>query len=176
MLENWKPVVGYEGLYEVSDAGRVRRIVDRNGMPYAEARILSLHISRGYAFVGLSNKGKHAKNVLVHRLVAFAFVPNPNNYKEVNHKDENKLNNNASNLEWCTREYNMSYGTARVRQGITYGKSVEQLTIDKLPIAIYCSAEVAGKINNLDPSSIHKCCKNKRKYAGGYMWRYKKEN
>lgn len=172
MIEEWKAIEGYEGIYEVSNTGKVRRIIDRHGRPIENGHILCPHIARGYATVGLSNGTGHAKNSLVHRLVAYAFVQNQNGYKEVNHKDENKLNNNADNLEWCTREYNMSYGTARIRQGVSYGKPVVQLTIEGVPIARYCSSEIAGSINNIDPSSIHKCCKGKRKYAGGYAWSY----
>lgn len=166
MLEIWKDITNYEGLYQVSNTGKIKSFHnDENG------KIINPHISRGYAFISLSKNGKRT-HYLVHRLVANAFIPNPNGYKEINHIDENKLNNAINNLEWCTREYNMAYGSARIRQGISCGNPVEQMVLDDTPIAKYCSVETAAKINNLDPSSIIKCCKGSRKHAGGYRWRY----
>ena len=100
-IEVWKPVVGYEGLYEVSSYGRVR---NRYG------RILLIETTRvGYLRVSLY-VNCHQKHYLVHRLVAHAFLPNPHHYPEVNHKDENPSNNCVENLEWCSRTYNMRYG------------------------------------------------------------------
>lgn len=174
MEEIWKDIEGYEGLYQVSSTGKVKSFKGKNGAKDKEGHILKANISRGYPYVGLCKGDEGKKTFLVHRLVAAAFVSNPHGYNEVNHKDENKMNSNAENLEWCTRDYNMAYGTARIRQGITYGNPVDQYTLDGIKIATYSSAETAGKINNLDPSSIHKCCKQKRKYAGGYQWRYSK--
>lgn len=170
MEELWKDIEGYEGVYQVSNTGKIRSSVRRSNIQ-TPWRLLSPHIARGYAFITLYKQNQR-KNLLLHRLVAKAFVDNPNGFAEVNHIDENKLNNNATNLEWCTREYNMAYGTARLRQGISCGQSVDQCTLEGIKIATYCSAEIAGRINGLDPSSIHKCCKHKRKYAGGYQWRY----
>lgn len=166
MEEIWKDVVGYEGLYEVSDNGKVKSL--------RKNHLMTPTITRGYAYLKLRDSQGNDKSFPVHRLVAIAFIPNPNCYNCVNHKDENKLNNNAYNLEWCTLSYNFNYGTARARQGISQGNPVDQLTIDGLKIATYCSAEIAGKINHLDSSSIHKCCKGKRESAGSYIWRYAK--
>ena len=164
MQEIWKDIPEFEGLYQVSNLGRIKNL-KRNNF------ILSPYSTKGYQSVKLSKNGK-ATTKLVHRLVAQLFVPNPNNYNEVNHKDENKANNVYENLEWCTRDYNMSYGTARVRQGISCGNPIEQLTVDNIAIARYCSAEVACKLTGIDSSSIIKCCINKRTYAGGYKWKY----
>ena len=172
MVEIWKPISGYEGIYEISNLGRVKRLTGRNGAVLKEGHILKPNNSRGYLYVGLSTANSGKATTLVHRLVADAFVPNPNGYHEVNHKDENKMNNCADNLEWCSRAYNMAYGTARLRQGVSYGKPVSQSTIDGITIAVYCSAETAGKLIGVDPSSIHKCCKGKREQAGGYVWNY----
>jgi hypothetical protein len=116
--------------------------------------------------------GQKKQTVLIHRLVALAFIPNPNGYKEINHKDEKKQNNNVDNLEWCTREYNMAYGSARLRQGISVGNPVKQLAMDNIVIAKYSSANIAGTLTNTDASSIIKCCRGTRKYAGGYAWQY----
>lgn len=106
MSENWKPVVGYEGLYEVSNKGRVKSLHYYGG----NRQIVMSQSKRpdGYMHIGLSKNGK-CKHFVVHRLVAMAFIENPDNLEMVNHKDENKENNNADNLEWCTRSYNQIY-------------------------------------------------------------------
>lgn len=107
--EEWRPVVGYEGLYEVSNLGRVKSLPKYN---YKEARIMkpNENIRDGRQSVILCKSPKDHKRVSVHRIVALAFVSNPHGYTEVNHKDENPKNNSADNLEWCSRRYNMTYG------------------------------------------------------------------
>lgn len=166
-MEIWKDISGYNGKYQVSNTGRVRSFAKGKNNP----QILKPYNTRGYCTVGLCDKNKRT-TALVHRLVAMAFIPNPNNLKEVNHKDEDKQNNHVENLEWCSREYNMSYGTARLRQGISFGKPVAQCSLDGIVIAKYADANIASIINNLDPSSIAKCCNGKRKYTGGYSWKF----
>lgn len=108
--EIWKPIKGYEGLYEVSNFGNVKSLPKYNKKAPV---ILRPTVSKrdGRMTVMLSRNPKDHKRLYVHRLVAMTFVKNPNGYKEVNHKDENPQNNNADNLEWCTRKYNMNYGT-----------------------------------------------------------------
>jgi hypothetical protein len=169
MEEIWIDIPGYEGLYQVSNTGKIKSF-SKNAPP--SGRVLKTSTSRGYVWVRLFDKNKKYKNILVHRVVAKAFVPNPNNYKEVNHKDENKQNNNADNLEWCSRAYNMSYGTARFRQGMSASRSVEQITMEGIPVALYYSVSAAARINDIDSSSILKCCKHQREYVGGYRWRF----
>lgn len=116
VLEIWKPVVGYEGLYEVSNLGRVKsldRIVKGcyGSIAHKKGKIISSGIgSTGYCIVSLQKDGK-GKSFGVHRLVAQAFIPNPDNLPMVNHKDEVKTNNNVENLEWCDCKYNCNYGT-----------------------------------------------------------------
>lgn len=111
MIEIWKDILGYEGLYQVSNLGNVRSLNYRRS---GKTKLLKQGTDNGYKRVELSKNGKK-KKYWVHRLVAIAFISNPNNYKEVNHKDEDKSNNNVNNLEWCTREYNNNYGTRNKR-------------------------------------------------------------
>nr|DAQ31525.1 MAG TPA: homing endonuclease [Caudoviricetes sp.] len=114
MQEIWKDIEGYEGLYQVSNFGRVKsldRYVLRNeNTLFVKGIVLSQLNNRGYLTVRLCNSGKY-KNYLVHKLVANAFIHNDNNYSEINHIDENKHNNYVDNLEWCDRKYNVNYGS-----------------------------------------------------------------
>lgn len=114
--EQWKEIPGYEGFYDASSYGRIRskeRFVDNY---FCRQRILKQSIKRGRWYVLLSKKGKR-RTVSVHRLVALSFLPNPNSLPEVNHIDENPLNNRLDNLEWCSQSYNLSYGT-RIERGL----------------------------------------------------------
>ena len=115
MEEIWKPIVGYEGYYEVSNLGRVRSIdrvvVDKTGRrQFKKGTLLNYRPDRqGYYIVALSINRKY-KTKCVHTLVADAFIPNPDNLPQVNHKDEVKSNNCVDNLEWCSAKYNANYG------------------------------------------------------------------
>ena len=116
MIEEWRPIEGYEGLYEVSNTGQVRS-VDRydNRNCFRKGKVLSpIKDTNGYLKVNLYCNGKN-KKCLVHRLVTEAFLPNPDGLPQVNHKDEDKTNNSVDNLEWCDSKYNNNYGTARIR-------------------------------------------------------------
>ena len=106
MVEVWKDVVGYEGLYMVSNLGRVKSLRGN------KERILKGYYHRGYRRVDLYKNGV-MKHWRIHRLVAQAFIDNPNNYPVVNHRDEDKSNNRVDNLEWCTHEYNVNYSRER---------------------------------------------------------------
>lgn len=116
VAEAWKDIKGYEGLYQISNIGRVKSLsrIDSRGNKRNEKILKISKNNSGYYFVGLCKNGK-VKQYLIHRLVAEAFVRNPYNYSEVNHKDEDKQNNIADNLEWCTHEYNCKYGTRNKR-------------------------------------------------------------
>ena len=121
MIEEWRPIEGYEGLYEVSNLGRVRSLdmyvkVGYGNYRLHKGKVLSPTKNKnGYLKVNLYCNGKQ-KTIDVHRLVTEAFLPNPDNLPQVNHKDENKTNNRVENLEWCDVKYNLSYGTARIRE------------------------------------------------------------
>ena len=109
--EVWRDIIGYEGIYQVSNKGNVfsiERMVQ--GRERGGITLKPKHSRNGYLHVGLYRNGK-MKNKLIHRLVLEAFVENPNNLPEVNHKDEDKANNNVENLEWCTSRYNTNHGT-----------------------------------------------------------------
>lgn len=121
MQEIWKPIVGWEGLYEVSNLGNIRSLdkyvnsgIKNNIKVLRKGQLLKIRINQGYLEVTLThnNKRKYCK---VHRLVAQTFIPNPDNLPQINHKDENPLNNNVENLEWCTAKYNCNYGTRNNR-------------------------------------------------------------
>lgn len=104
-MERWRDIKGYEGLYQISNCGRVK------SLKYCKEKILkSIKSSNGYLQVNLYKDGKR-KYFLVHRLVATAFIYNIENYSQINHKDEIKSNNYVSNLEWCDYSYNNNYGT-----------------------------------------------------------------
>lgn len=118
-MEEWKSIPGYECLYEISSYGRVKsleRYRYNNGeKQLLKERILKPHNTKGYFTVCLY-KNKTHKLYLIHRLVAQAFIPNPDNLPQVNHKDEDKTNNRVNNLEWCTAKYNMNYNDVLKRR------------------------------------------------------------
>ena len=173
--EEWKPIPGYEGLYEVSNYGRVKSYqLDSNG------KILSPGNTgkdgSGYCFVNLCKDGK-VKPRIIHRLVAEAFIPNPNNFPQVNHMDECKENNYFGNLEWCSPAYNISYGTRTRRMAEKNSKPVVQLDKKGNFISEFESLTEASKITDIVISSICCCCNHKPGYklAGGFLWIYKDE-
>ena len=125
--EIWKDIQGYEGLYQISNLGRVksleRIIITNNGITKKiSEKILKPYLKgNGYYNIVLRKDSK-TKCYFVHRLVAKEFIPNPDNLPQVNHKDENKLNNNVDNLEWCTSKYNNNYGTHNERHALARSK------------------------------------------------------
>lgn len=154
LSEEWKEIKDYEN-YEVSDFGRVRR----NG------KILKPWKNRkGYLHVDLSKNGIR-RAVKVHRLVAQAFLPNPQNLPCVNHKDENKINNTVDNLEWCTYEYNNNYSKAKpVLQYDLLGNLIREW-----PSGVKVEEELG-----IHQQSISMCCLGRYKSAGNFVWRFKK--
>lgn len=145
--EEWKDIKGYEGLYQVSNLGRVKSLIGWNGNKYVKReKILKVsrqEVTKTYCRykVDLKKNGKR-KNFKVHRLVAEAFIPNPNNYREVNHKDSNPLNNCVYNLEWCDRKHN-------IKHSIYEGSQVRRInTIDR-----ECMLELLNSGRNYDEIS-----------------------
>lgn len=175
-METWKNVVGYEGLYEVSDQGRVKSLGNDK---FRKEKILKPgNNTRGYLQVTLYKDGQK-KIYKVHRLVAEAFIPNPNNLETVNHKDEVKTNNVATNLEWLSMKDNNNYGTHNKRVAESHinhsalSKQVKML--DKQTgelLATFPSMGEAERVTGIYQGNISKCCIGKYKSTGGYIWRY----
>ena len=169
MNNDWTPIEGYGDKYEVSKFGEVR---NKN-----TGRILKQKIERnGYVRVHLSD-GKTAKSVLVHRIVATAFIPNPDNLPTVNHIDEDKTNNAVDNLEWCDMSYQNSYGNGAVSRNKAKERSVWQLSMDGEPIKRWESIKEAASALNARPSSIMCVCKGIRRYksTAGFKFKYAEE-
>jgi hypothetical protein len=168
-------------LYEVSNLGRVRSL-DRvytqlypNGkeqLRHIKGSILKFETNNtGYLAIQLYDRGKR-KRYLVHRLVAEAFIPNPNNLPEVNHKDECKTNNRADNLEWCNGKYNSNFGTGKWRKSYGRRKIVEQLTLDGQHVAYYSGAREAGRLTGFRQGNISAVCRGENPQSYGYKWKY----
>lgn len=173
MEEIWKDIAGLEGLYQVSNYGRIKSFRKSNKFFGQQEHYLKPYIKpNGYESVILYDTERRKYRYLVHRLVAMTFIPNPAGYNAVNHKDENKLNNHVDNLEWCTLAYNNAYGTARIRQILTKGSKIEQLTLEGYPLAIYNSISIASRITGISKTGILRCCNGKCDNSGGYLWRY----
>lgn len=161
--EYWKPIKGYEGLYEISSFGRVKR----------DGRILKPQsYSNGYQYVSLCKDGVR-KNHMIHRLVAEAFLPNPNNYPQINHKDETVTNNFLDNLEWCTGKYNCSYGTRmkKIMKKVIKRK-VYMCTLEGEPIMGFKSIQDAADEVGSFKSNIQACCAGRVATVKGYKWAY----
>lgn len=165
----WKDVVGYEGLYQISNRGEVKSFVRKGGDELKQAVD-----HQGYKSVVLC-KDKVKKRFKIHKLVSKAFIPNLDNLPVINHKDENKNNNKTSNLEWCDYSYNNSYGSKPKIQTEKLGKKINQLDKQGNFIEMWDSALLIQKHLSINNSNIIQCCKGKRKTAGGFIWRYANE-
>lgn len=167
MEELWKDIEGFEGLYQISTNGRVRGFVRVKG------KILSPHKNEdGYLQIRLHKDGKKYSKY-VHRLVAMAFIPNPKNLPEVNHKDENKRNNSVNNLEWCTHEYNITYGTCQKRSSDSYAARTIPILMFDLEGHLLARFDNFRQIEQelgFDHSTISSCCNGRYKTSHGYIW------
>jgi len=163
MCEVWVDIIEYEGLYQVSNLGRVRSL-DR---PSKKGRILKQNKgSSGYLHISL---WKHGKGYIIntHRLVALTFIQNKLNLPQVNHKDLNKHNNNVENLEWITNKNNGIHAARKMK----IGSSVSQFTKENKFVETYFSQMEAERITGISQSSIAHNIRGKSKSAGGYIWK-----
>lgn len=181
--EIWRDIEGYEGKYQISSLGQVKSLKDNHGNP--REKFLKFYRHRcGYIQVVLTKNSKQIR-YYVHRLVAIAFIDNPNNLPQVNHIDENKENNSVDNLEWCTQQYNNTYGTfQRRRVANTNYKAIGRKNAEKLSKQVYQYSK-DGKLIKLwkgivecgkygfDSGNVCKCCKGKLKSHKGFLWSYK---
>lgn len=182
-FEVWQDIPDYEGLYQASTYGRIKSLerlcVNGKGrerkVPEA---ILKQAISKnGYLIVRLSNNGV-VKNYRAHRLIALTFIANPLKYPCVNHKSEIRHENSVGNLEWCSYEYNVNYGTCKEKISKSHlnhpsvCKAVNQYNMEGNIIATYISSHEIQRICGYDNGNIRACCKGKLKTAYGYIWRF----
>lgn len=158
MKEVWKTITGYED-YQVSNLGRVK------SLKYGKERILTDRDTKGYLYITVS-KNSIRKRLLIHRLVAEAFLDNPDNLPIINHRDENKHNNKADNLEFCTYYYNLTYNNKHR----TYAKKVGCFKDGKL-LKVYMAIQDV-KNDGFDASNVCNCCKGKLNKHHGYQWTY----
>ena len=181
-MEVWKDIKGFEGQYQISNYGRVKSLQRKDGRNHTwPERILRFTVgTNGYCGVRLSKNGKVFPKE-IHRMVAEHFIENPNNYPCVNHIDENKSNNNVSNLEWCTYQYNNSYGTKGQRLSESNLKTLDtnkrcrkvvQMDMDGNEIARYRSVREAERKVGVAHSYLSACMLGKFESAKGYRWKY----
>lgn len=199
-MEEWRDIKGFEGYYKVSSKGQIISIErkDKNNHIRQQRIIKQRYDKYGYLFVCLCKDG-NAKYYKVHRLVASAFIPNPKEYPQVNHKDESKDNNDVNNLEWCDAKYNSNYGNRNLlisksktgkpvpklqgKGNHFFGKhfsgekspsakKVAQYSLNGEYIKTYPCMNEAGRNTGIHSSAISMCCRGKRKSSGGYIWKY----
>lgn len=157
MMEIWKPIKDYEDLYMINITGKIK------SLNHNKSRILKQHLFKsGYLYVCLSKHSK-CKWHMVHRLVAQTFIPNPDGLPEVNHKDENKTNNDISNLEWCNSRYNANYGTRNKRKS----KPIQCIETG----IIYWGVREMERQTGIPHNNIAKAIRNGT-ISGGYHWKY----
>ena len=168
MEEIWKDIDGYEGLYQVSNQGNIRSL---NYGGTGSIKNLKPKRMGEYLGVCLCKGGKWHKYLYVHRLVAFHFVGGYTEGFTVNHLNENKWDNRAVNLEWCTQKENGMYGTGRERSNHSHKKPVKQIGANGEIVRVFGGASETGKAG-FHPSLVTACCKGKAQTHKGYEWRY----
>ena len=199
MEEIWKDIKDYEGLYQISNFGRVkslkRKVKNKNGYRIVEEKILKNLINdMGYYTVNL-RKDNQNNIKLIHRLIAENYISNKNNYPIINHIDGNKLNNNIDNLEWCTYSHNIKEAFKLGLNKYTYkenfkhdywknkkgkehskSKSINQYDVEGNFIKEWESLTQASRELNINLIYISNVCRGKQRVAGGYKWKFKEEN
>ena len=164
-------IPGYEGLYQASSLGRVRGVDRTVGWRKQRGLILKQSYHRdGYLRVTLHDKSHSAKSYQTHRLIGTTFISNPDGLPQINHKDENKTNNKADNLEWCSRSYNCKYGHRNDNTKASCSIKVRQLEKEGGFVKEYSSMQEAGRMTGISVSHISAACSGKRNIAGGYKW------
>ena len=168
MKEIWRDIKNYEGLYQISNLGNVKN--------FKNNKIINGYYDKdGYKRICLYKKENNEKKryyPFIHRLVAQSFIPNPNNYPVINHKNEIKDDNVVSNLEWCTIKYNNNYGNRINKIKEKKRKKVAQYSLDMKLIKVFNSITEASKEVNSNTSNICRCCKGNLKTIKGYIWKY----
>ncbi len=181
MREEWKDIEGYEGLYQVSNTGKVKSLErtvwnSRGFYRTVQERILKPYDNgKDYLRVELFKEGK-GKTYLVHQLVSQAFIPNPNNLPIINHKNEIKSDNRVSNLEWCDYSYNNTYNGKAKKAGkkVAEKRKKPVISVDKESglIMFWESTKEASMQLNISTGGICDCLKGRQKSAGGFYWHY----
>lgn len=177
-FEIWKDIVGYEGLYQISNLGRVKSLKRyvphfKGGLKVVPERMKTIFYQKdGRPRVELS-KGNLNRKFFVYRLVAQAFIPNPNNYPCINHKDENPANNSIENLEWCTYKYNANYGTRGYWISITKYKPVGMFhpTLNVL-MRVFDSGKEAAEFLRVSRSCMTAAIDDDNRKIKGYKFKF----
>lgn len=156
-----KDIQGYEGLYAITDQGQV--------WSYRKKGFLVPRDKNGYYQVHLTDRDGKLIDYAIHRLVAQAFIPNPENKPTVQHEDEDKHNNNVSNLSWATYSEQVNYGTRNERTAMAISIPVYCVELNKVFIGATAAAKEVGLSSG---STITQCCRNPKKTAAKYHWRY----
>lgn len=178
--EEWKPIKGYEGFYEISNFGRVRSLdsvfYQRHysgcmAKHKKQGKIMKLHIRpNGYLAIGLRDKDGHQKSLSIHRLVALHFLDKPEGKDYINHLDANPKNNRVDNLEWCTQSHNIQYAYDNGTKTPPGMKKVNQYDMAGNYIRTWESVTQAER--TLHINNVGAVCRGIRNYAGGYKWQY----
>lgn len=179
--EEWKPIKGFEGLYEVSNMGRVlslerisihgNKVGGLSNIPVHKRIIYHNMTKRGYLIISLNKDGKQHYYSL-HRIVALHFCDGYRQGLVVNHKDENPTNNRADNLEWCTQKYNQHYGTGIERQAKAQWKGVAQYDSNGKLIATYKSGKEASEKTGFTRACISDWCRKTHQCKKGFIWEF----
>lgn len=170
MIEKWRDVCGYDGKYQISNHGRVKSFY------FGENFLVPKINNRGYLWVELA-KNRKRKALLIHRLVAIAFLDNLEGLPIVNHKDENPKNNRVDNLEWCDYSYNILYSLSKRpnrprRISLKRSMAINQLSLDGVLLKRWDNANVIKKTLLKNEWNIVECCRGNRKTAYGYKWEF----